>query len=458
MSNQNSTQILGLSPKYLFSLECFTDCLPDSDQDIFFDNIQFLNVPDAMDDNDDKGEDTTHVFVLSGYGEPYSADSDDVETGPEERRLWRCWCAAHRPRSVTSSTGDGPSLSSDVSNMIILEFELERDPSNPLYPTPSQAGTTSGMQTPDSAGGSQGTGGSHATGDSRPSTNSTFSGNTLWSGRDSERNGSTHTRDSLTAVSNSVVTAGEGPQTPEESNAVGLVGEDNWQPTAEHIFESTTNRAKPLPALERLRQMNRGLSDSRASTPATRGSGSRRRQANRRPAPPPGVGMMDIFAVISQINEQLGQAPDLDSFLRIVVGVIKDLTQFHRVLVYQFDEQWNGQVVAELVDWHRTHDLYQGLHFPASDIPAQARELYTISSSTQRVAWKLGLIFLQTRFGYFMIAICPLLALCVAQRKIWYRHWSVICTPNRIYRLIRRQNMTHCYLRAMSPIHIKCKH
>ena len=83
------------------------------------------------------------------------------------------------------------------------------------------------------------------------------------------------------------------------------------------------------------------------------------------------MGMMDVFAVMAQINEQLGAAPDLDSFLKVVVGVIKDLTQFHRVLVYQFDELWNGQVVAELVDWKQTHELYRGLHFPASDIPAQ---------------------------------------------------------------------------------------
>jgi hypothetical protein len=176
----------------------------------------------------------------------------------------------------------------------------------------------------------------------------------------------------MTAVSASMTSNSALSSTAQLDNpAHTLPGEEDWQPTPEHIFESTTNRAKPLPALERLRQMNRGLNDSRASTPASRGSSSRRRQANRRPAPPPGVGMMDIFAVMSQINEQLGAATDLDSFLKIVVGIIKDLTQFHRVLVYQFDDQWNGQVVAELVDWHRTHDLYMGLHFPASDIPAQ---------------------------------------------------------------------------------------
>lgn len=91
---------------------------------------------------------------------------------------------------------------------------------------------------------------------------------------------------------------------------------------------------------------------------------------------------MDVFSVMAQINEQLGSANDMDTFLKIVVGVIKDLTQFHRVLVYQFDEMWNGKVAAELVDWNQTHDLYQGLNFPAADIPAQARDLYLLSESS----------------------------------------------------------------------------
>lgn len=80
---------------------------------------------------------------------------------------------------------------------------------------------------------------------------------------------------------------------------------------------------------------------------------------------------MDVFSVLAQVNDQFAAAPDLEAFLKVVVGVIKDLCQFHRVLMYQFDESWNGQVVAELVDWNQTHDLFKSLHFPASDIPAQ---------------------------------------------------------------------------------------
>ncbi len=88
--------------------------------------------------------------------------------------------------------------------------------------------------------------------------------------------------------------------------------------------------------------------------------------------------MMDVFAVMGQINEQLGAAPDLETFLKVTAGVVKDLTQFHRVLLYQFDEAWNGQVVAELVDWNQTHDLYRGLHFPSTDIPAQVSAILQI--------------------------------------------------------------------------------
>ena len=53
---------------------------------------------------------------------------------------------------------------------------------------------------------------------------------------------------------------------------------------------------------------------------------------------------------------------------------IRSLTGFDRVMVYRFDPEWNGEVIAE----SKTDELntFLGLHYPASDIPAQARELY----------------------------------------------------------------------------------
>jgi len=162
----------------------------------------------------------------------------------------------------------------------------------------------------------------------------------------------------------------------------GLAGEDDWKPSAEAILESTTNHAKPIPALERLRRLTERSSSPYGPTSASISSGSSvppsgptspksTRSARRFASTNNSVGMMDVFAVLAQINEQLGAASDLETFLKVTVGVIKDLTQFHRVLVYQFDQAWNGQTVAEIVDWSVTRDLYRGLNFPASDIPRQ---------------------------------------------------------------------------------------
>jgi len=59
---------------------------------------------------------------------------------------------------------------------------------------------------------------------------------------------------------------------------------------------------------------------------------------------------------------------------------IRAMTRFERVLVYRFDDEWNGEALAE----DRDEDAYPsllGLRFPASDIPAQARALYVHAPS-----------------------------------------------------------------------------
>lgn len=88
---------------------------------------------------------------------------------------------------------------------------------------------------------------------------------------------------------------------------------------------------------------------------------------------------MEVFNIMSQVQEQLASAPNLEKFLKILVGVVKELTGFHRVMIYQFDAAFNGRVVTELVDPRATKDLYKGLNFPASDIPRQARDLYKVN-------------------------------------------------------------------------------
>ena len=53
---------------------------------------------------------------------------------------------------------------------------------------------------------------------------------------------------------------------------------------------------------------------------------------------------------------------------------IRHITGFDRALVYRFDQDWHGTVLAE--DGNGVLPSYLDLRFPASDIPAQARELY----------------------------------------------------------------------------------
>lgn len=71
----------------------------------------------------------------------------------------------------------------------------------------------------------------------------------------------------------------------------------------------------------------------------------------------------------------LQAAPDLAALCQRAAEHVRSVTGFDRVMVYRFDADWNGRVVGESLA-RSDVDSYADLHFPASDIPAQARELY----------------------------------------------------------------------------------
>jgi diguanylate cyclase (GGDEF)-like protein/PAS domain S-box-containing protein len=68
----------------------------------------------------------------------------------------------------------------------------------------------------------------------------------------------------------------------------------------------------------------------------------------------------------------------LDEFLEACAQEIRRLTGYQRVVIYRFLPDWSGEVIAESCD-SAVEVLFRGLRFPASDIPAQARELYKIN-------------------------------------------------------------------------------
>jgi len=87
------------------------------------------------------------------------------------------------------------------------------------------------------------------------------------------------------------------------------------------------------------------------------------------------VSFLSFHALVSEAIAQLQNTSNLEEFLHLVASEYRKITAFDRVMVYQFDEQGAGSVVAEA----KREDLapYLGLHYPALDIPEPARQLYT---------------------------------------------------------------------------------
>ncbi|CAO4154233.1 ATPase [Methylorubrum extorquens] len=72
--------------------------------------------------------------------------------------------------------------------------------------------------------------------------------------------------------------------------------------------------------------------------------------------------------------QRLHTARSVEDLCQLVAEDIRHVTGFDRALVYRFDRDWHGTVLAE--DGNGILPSYLDLRFPASDIPAQARELY----------------------------------------------------------------------------------
>ena len=64
----------------------------------------------------------------------------------------------------------------------------------------------------------------------------------------------------------------------------------------------------------------------------------------------------------------------IDGYCRLIADELRRITGFDRVKVYRFDTNWNGEVIAE--SRNSVLPTLLNHHFPASDIPPQARALY----------------------------------------------------------------------------------
>ncbi|WP_152191904.1 SpoIIE family protein phosphatase [Georgenia satyanarayanai] len=128
----------------------------------------------------------------------------------------------------------------------------------------------------------------------------------------------------------------------------------------------------------------------------------------------------NTFQLVRGSLSELNRARSLDELYDVTAREVRTLTGFDRVMVYRFDASFNGEVVAEA----KRPDLnaFHGLHYPATDIPAQARALYELN-------W----IRLISDIGYTPSPLVPPLN-------------PVTAAP---------LDLTYATLRSVSPIHIE---
>lgn len=80
------------------------------------------------------------------------------------------------------------------------------------------------------------------------------------------------------------------------------------------------------------------------------------------------------FENIKYALAAIDQADSIVSLSKLAIQEIRKMTGFDGIMMYQFDKDWNGTVIAE--EKNPGLENYLGHTFPASDVPKQARQLY----------------------------------------------------------------------------------
>lgn len=84
-----------------------------------------------------------------------------------------------------------------------------------------------------------------------------------------------------------------------------------------------------------------------------------------------------FYQMTRGIIADMQKAFNLTELSEVIVKNIRALTGFDRVMVYHFDEDESGHVIAE----NKREDLesFYGLHYPRTDVPKPARRLYLLN-------------------------------------------------------------------------------
>jgi len=126
------------------------------------------------------------------------------------------------------------------------------------------------------------------------------------------------------------------------------------------------------------------------------------------------------LGLVQTMLRALQDGTSLKDFCQRAAEQVQRATGFARVMVYRFDEDDSGHVFAEAR--HGDIGTYLDLHFPASDIPVQARDLY-------RRNWLRLIADVRYQPAPLVPPVSPLTGKPV--------------------------NLSHCGLRSVSPLHLE---
>lgn len=89
------------------------------------------------------------------------------------------------------------------------------------------------------------------------------------------------------------------------------------------------------------------------------------------------VNFFQFYKLAKAVLLKMQKTTTLSQICNILIQHIRQITGFDRVMIYRFDADGSGTVIAE----EKRDDLepYLGLHYPDSDIPKQAKQLYILN-------------------------------------------------------------------------------
>ncbi len=127
-----------------------------------------------------------------------------------------------------------------------------------------------------------------------------------------------------------------------------------------------------------------------------------------------------LVQLLTDSIRRFSHAPNIGALSNYAVQAVRELTGYDRVMIYRFDPDGHGQIVGEARD-ARLESLL-GHRYPATDIPKRARELY-----------------IRNRVRVLV--------------DVHYEAAPLI--PVESSRTGRELDMSMCYLRSMSPLHLQ---